>query len=212
VGGDLVTYRVNLLPADLIPGRGFDKRYLLRLAGIGAAGSLVAIYLAFLGSYHLTCNQIVRYEQELRAVQPRAEKVEEFIEDRRSAEETTAALQQILESRQTWADLLDSLAYHLPVDTWLTRVALYNAEAEEKGKHTGQNKQHEQQEKEANPPPSPDTMLIEGASLSVSSIGVTVRNLASLGYFRSVCLEEFHRAEDGSLVFCIRAELERTNR
>jgi len=191
----------------LVEERVLDKRYLLRLAGIGAASSLVALYLAFLGSYYLTANRIAHCERQLRAVQPRAQKVQELIRERHRTQETVEALQNVLGARQTWTGLLEDVASNLPVDTWLIRITLYNTAVEESQKNTQQNKQKE----EIKLPP-PDTLLIEGASLSVPSIGVTIKNLTSLGYFRRVRLEEFRRVEDGSLTFCIRAELERTNR
>ena len=191
----------------MIEERAFDKRSLLRLAAIGAAGSLVAIYILFLVSYFVISGRIPHCEQQLRAVQPRAEKVQKLIEERRNAEATAEALQQVLGGRQTWTDLLDDLAFRLPVDTWLTRVTIYNDQAEKNKQEAEQDKQ-----KEVKLPPPPDTLLIEGASLSVPSIGVTVKNLTSLGHFRRVWLEEFHRVEDGSLKFRIRADLERTNR
>lgn len=202
-----MTYRVNLLPTDLIEERAFDKRSLLRLAATGAAGSLVAVYILFLVSYFVISGRILHCELQLRVVQPRAQKVQKLIDERRNAEAAAEALQQVLGGRQTWTDLLDDLAFRLPVDTWLTRVTICSDQAERNKEEAERDKQ-----KEVKLPPPPDTLLIEGASLSVPSIGVTVKNLTSLGYFRRVWLEEFHRVEDGSLKFRIRAELERANR
>lgn len=208
-----MSYKVNLLPPELQRESIIDTRRLIRVAAVTlAVVTVLGGYGYFLLQLVLMKGELAEIRQRLAALEPTVARVNRLREERRTAEETTRVLKELLNTRLAWSGMLSDLNYALPRDVWLDKLTIYkeqSKDAEKKGSTApGEGGGKPSGTTGSNPvqppagggpgaagtqpvsPPRPDRMALEGYSHSVASVGVLVHNLNQLPYFKEVTLQE----------------------
>jgi hypothetical protein len=222
-------YKLNLLPVELQRDLSIDIKGLVRRVTITVAIFIVlASYGMFLFMGYLTQREINDTQKYLNQISATVKKVEGIKAERVKNEENTKKFKEILGARQARFPILEDLNYNMPVDLWLENVSMSyvasgqaaNTAANASGGATQTQPVEQSQtqgqaaaKKEAVSPPLPNTLIIEGYSLTVPSIGIFMNNLYLMPYFTSVVLNELKTDEkSGNIKFKLTAVLKEGGR
>ena len=222
-------YKLNLLPVELQRDLSIDIKGLVKRVTITiTVFLLLASYGMFLFMGYLTQKEINDTEKYLNQISATVKKVEGVKAQRIKNEENTKKFKEILNARQARFPILEDLSYNMPVDLWLENVDMsYVASgqaantpangsggaAQTQPAAQSQTQGQAAAKKEAVSPPVPNTMIIEGYSLTVPSIGIFMNNLYLMPYFSSVVLNELNTDEkSGNIKFKLTAVLKEGGR
>ncbi|MEG6510869.1 PilN domain-containing protein [Desulforamulus ruminis] len=215
-----MNYRINLLPVELQP----KQPVTLKKLKVYIISALVVGGLGFFYGYFMW--QLRSVQEELQALQPRQEQLEQ-IESRIRArqqekiqiQEKMSVLNGLLEQRKTWPKFLLDLNDHVPEGVWISTLYLTDGSLQQEGSDgDGQSKEEkdapekedavdqptekENQKEEAEVPESaPNQMLILGGSYSMEEIGKFIFSLNQMSYFSEVRLEKITMNEEGRYTY-----------
>lgn len=206
-------YKINLLPVELQRDISIDVKGLVRRVSITVTVILLlASYGVFLFMGYLTQREIADTERYLSQISSAVKKVEGIKAQRVKDEESIKVYKEILSARLTRYPLLEDLNSNMPVDMWLDTLDLSYVERKDAGQaaQTGQpaadasGNTQEQPAAAAQPQgqsaggkngkasiPLPNTLVLEGYSYSVPSIGFFTNYLYRMPYFSKVVLDSY---------------------
>lgn len=220
----MYAYRVNFLPPQIQREGIIDFR---RLILIGGATLLLVLtlggYGAFIINYYGMRNELTSTKQQLASLAPLVTRVEGIVKERKELEATLEEYNLIRKKHVAWSDLLYDLGDIAPVDLWLTEIDISRKDPAAKEQSGGTTKPAEQktaesqqaspaktvagqEQKERDTYSRPNMITYRGASQTVSSIGVFIRNLIGLPYFEEVKLVKIS-TDNNELKFEITAKI-----
>lgn len=197
-------YKVNLLPPELlaIGEPGLRRRSPLYNLLLLAAGGLCLLYLAFLTYLFVGQVQIEAKRKALAALEPQIQQVERLQQQTQILRTRAAVWGELIRRRREYYPLLADLQRVLPVDMWLTRVALLPEQPQPPETTLPK------PTTELRVPPLPNLLVVEGGTHSLASVGVYVNNLCQLPHFKRVALKEVKRVgQEQVTTFTIEAVL-----
>lgn len=202
-------YRVNLLPPELAPGPYIERRRLVYIIILTLACGLAGLGVGFFYfQLYVLQHELEATQAEFPALQETVTRVEALRTERQKLEKTSKTWESLLATHTPWRPVLDELARHLPVDMWLTKVEItYEAALAPPKPVTPEGKQPPGPQTPLPKEEPPNTLVLEGASRSVASLGVYVRKLSNLPFFSQVSLNEFREQADETLSFKITCKL-----
>lgn len=154
-------YDINLLPPELRPSEGISRKKLV----LGFGVTTLVLFLGFfvllpMAYYQAESEKIHHYSQEYALLQEKLQRVE-FLEQKISRlGKEKEQLSRIIQKKSEWAKILNDFMDRIPQDVWLEHFA-----AGEDG-----------------------TILMEGYSFSLASVGIMVDQLEQLSYTGLVTL------------------------
>ena len=204
-----MNYRINLLPVELQP----KQPVTLKKLKVYIISALVVGGLGFYCGYFMW--QLRSVQEELQALQPRQEQLEQMESRIRARQQEKIQIQEkmnvlngLLEQRKTWPKFLLDLNDHVPEGVWISTLYLTDGSLQQEGSaEDGQSKeekdasekedtndtgssQNETKEEAEVPKAAPDRIIILGGSYSLEEIGKFIFSLNQMGYFSSVQLEK----------------------
>jgi len=219
-------YKINLLPTELQKDLSIDVKGLVRRVTITVIVILLLFgYGAFLFVGYLTQREISDTEKYLSQISSAVKRVEEIKAQRVKDEKSTKIYQELLSARQVRFPLLEDISHNLPVDMWLEKLNMSYVAPKEDGKNSqpaqaandgAQEQQNTQSHTQGqaddknkpSSPPVPNTLIVEGYSRTVPSIGIFMNNLYRMPYFSNVVLNELATDEkSGNIKFKLTAAL-----
>lgn len=182
---------------------------------IGISLFLVAViggYAVFLFTLLMMKSDLETTKKQVLALQPVVSRVERIRNERREMEVALEEYRSLREKQLTWSHFLFELNNITPVDVWLSSLEIG---AQTDKSHSGSATQlGAGKESEASGSKSdesklfsrPGVMMIKGYSRTVSSIGIFIRNLNQLTYFKEVVITKV-ASEDAGISFECKAFL-----
>jgi len=120
---------VNLLPPDLLPGLGVDRRRLAVAAAVTlAVGFLVLAAAAGISRLALARQELAWMRAELAALQETAARAEQVSAERQRLDQAVAAFDSLKAQIRPYKPLLDQIGTKVPVDLRLTAVEIFHDE------------------------------------------------------------------------------------
>jgi len=199
-------YKVNFLPPNLQREGNIDLRRLFFIGGITLLVTLLVIgYSIFVITFFVMKNQLKESQQQLAELAPIVANVKKITSEREELEKAIAQYNFLLKKQVCWSDMFYDYNNICPVDLWLSSVELtYKPDLKVTigsspvltGKE--ESKQFVQAEsRQLVDIQRPNQVAINGASLTMSSIGVFINNLYQLPYFKEVKLNKASRETQG---------------
>lgn len=188
-------YKVNLLPPELLTAEFSETPRRSPVIGIFVCtvGLLCLLYVALAFYTFNTRVQVNEINNLLIALEPEILQVETLQSRTEFLKSRAAAWRRITEERRTYYPVLTDLHRVLPVDMWLTSVAIAQQEAG-----------------------GPVQAVIQGGTGSLASVGVYVNNLSRLSYLNSVALIELKQVKNEGkepvTVFTVKADMRKGGR
>ncbi|KUK52793.1 MAG: Fimbrial assembly family protein [Desulfotomaculum sp. 46_296] len=197
-------YKVNLLPPNLQHEGNIDIRRLLTISVVTfLATVLIFGYGFFVFNFLVMKKQLAEAQQQLANLSPIVARTEKIINERKKIEKTLDQYNSLIKKQVTWSDMFFDLNNVTPVDLWLNSMELsYKPDAKltigSSPVLTGnQNSERSAQAAGQTEAGRPNVIAFNGASLTISSIGVFMNNLYQLPYFQEVKLIKASRDSQG---------------
>lgn len=173
--------KINLLPAHLRSKMNIDFRHLTtRTIVVLLLLLIVILYSVFLYHFNILKTEHRLISSELEKLYPQVIKVESLGEERLFAENKLKGLKLVIEQRKQWSSILNDINHIVPRDTWLTAIVAHDKD----------------QENEI----LSDTLIIEGKSYSITSVGVFLEKLKEMKYFESATIEKLSESSNENIV------------
>lgn len=198
-------YKVNLLPQNLQHEGNIDIRRLLTIGVVTLLATVLIIgYSFFVVNFMVMKKQLAEAQQQLANLSPIVTRTEKMISERKEIEKSLDQYNSLIKKQVAWSDMFSDLNNVTPVDLWLNSMELsYKPDAKvtvgsspvltgnenpvQPGQATGQSAKAGR----------PNVVTFNGASLTISSIGVFMNNLYQLPYFQEVKLIKASRDSQG---------------
>ena len=209
-------YKVNFLPPNLQREGNIDLRRLFLIGGVTLlVTSLVIGYGFCIINYFVMKNQLKETQLRLNNLAPIIAKVNKITSERKELEKSINRYNFLLRKQICWSDMFNDFNKVCPVDLWLNNVELnYKPDLKETVGSSPVLTEKEESKRFSQAGTGqladikrPNQIVINGASLTMSSIGVFINNLYQLPYFKEVKLIKASRDSEG-ITFQITALLE----
>lgn len=202
-----MTYKGNLLPPILQREGNTDFRRML-LIGVVTFVVVVLIfgYSYFFVKFMIMKNKLADTQQQLASLAPTVVKAEKVISMRKELENTLDKYVSLLVGQVTWSNLFYDLNSVAPVDLWLISIELTNKPGQQvtigqspvyTGKEEITEASYAGQVSGQTSISRPNSVSINGVSLTMPSIGVFIKNLYQLPYFKEIKLIKASRDDQG---------------
>lgn len=199
-------YKVNFLPPNLQREGNIDLRRLFIIGGVTLMVTLLVIGYGFcIISYFVMKNQLKETQLRLDNLAPIVARVKKITSERKELEKAINRYNFLLRKQVRWSDMFYDFNKVCPVDLWLNNVELYykpglkvtvgsnpvltGKEVSKRFSQAGSGQITDIQR--------PNQIAINGASLTMSSIGVFINSLYQLPYFKEVKLIKASRDSKG---------------
>ncbi len=182
-------YRVNLLPQQLQRDGTVDIRRLAVVAGSALPMAVLLVcYIIFLINFGAVKNDLAETKAQLSSLAPAVAQVEGMIKDRAAMEEAIGEFDGILKDHMSWSGLMHELGGIAPVDLWLNGLEIFNKLAQTSPGS---------EQSEPDPYARPNLVSFRGIARTLPSVGIFIRNLNGLPYFKEVKLVKVNSVSEG---------------
>jgi len=209
-------YKVNFLPPNLQREGNIDLRRLFLISGVTLLVTLLVLGYGFcIINYLAMKNQLKETQLQLDNLAPIVTRVNKITNERKELEKSINRYNFLLRKNVCWSDMFYDFNKVCPVDLWLNNVELYYKPDLKVTVGSSPVLTEKEESKRFSQAGSgqiadikrPNQIAINGASLTMSSIGVFINNLYQLPYFKEVKLIKASRDSKG-ITFQITALLE----
>jgi len=199
-------YKVNFLPPKLQREGNIDLRRLFLIGGVTLLVTLAVIsYSILVITFFVMKNQLKGTQQQLADLAPIVARVQKITSERKELEKSIDQYNYLLKKHVSWSDMFYDFNNVSPVDLWLNSMELsYKPDLKVTvGSNpviTGREEQKQPSKAGSGQPVDiqrPNQVIFNGASLTMSSIGVFMNNLYQLPYFKEVKLIKASRDNQG---------------